>query len=71
MSNLIGEVEKNAKEKIMVTLEDYRGHRRCDCRVYWDDNGTFRPSKKGISLSGENIGDVIVLLQKASKGLEG
>lgn len=71
MAQLIGEVEKNGKEKIMVILEDYRGHRLCDCRVYWDDNGTFRPSKKGISLNGENIADVIVLLQKASKDLQG
>ena len=71
MSHIIGEVEKNGKEKIMVTLENYRGHRLCDCRVYWDDNGTFRPSRKGISLNGECISGVIELLQKASKDLEG
>jgi hypothetical protein len=71
MSHIMGEVEKNGKEKIMVTLEDYRGHRLCDCRVYWDDNGTWRPSRKGISLKGESVVGVIALLQKASKDMEG
>lgn len=71
MSQLIGEVEKNTKEKIIISLENYRGHRLCDCRVYWDDNGTWRPSRKGISLNDENIGGVIEMLRKASNTMEG
>lgn len=71
MSQLIGEVEKNTKEKIIISLENYRGHRLCDCRVYWDDNGTWRPSRKGISLNDENIDGVIEMLRKASKTMEG
>lgn len=55
----------------MVSLEEYRGHRLCDCRVYWNDNGTWRPSKKGIALNGENIDEVIELLKRASDIMEG
>lgn len=71
MLKLIGQIDKNKKEKIKVSLEEYRGHRLCDCRVYWDDGGTWRPSKKGIALSDENIDEVIELLKRASKIMEG
>jgi protein tyrosine phosphatase len=71
VQKLIGEVKKNAREKIIVSLEEYRSHRFCDCRIYWDDNGTWKPSKKGISLNGENIDEVIELLKKASDIMEG
>ncbi len=71
MSKLIGEVEKNQKEQIKVSVENYRNHEFVDCRVYWDDNGTWRPSKKGISLNDETLDEVIELLKKASKVMEG
>jgi len=71
MSELIGEVEKNQKEQIRVSIENYRNYEFVDCRVYWNDNGTWRPSRKGISLNNENIDEVLELLKKASKAMEG
>ncbi len=71
MSKLIGEAERNNKEKIKVSIEEYKGHTFVDCRIYWDDNGTWRPSKKGITFNGECIDEVITMLQRASRALEG
>jgi hypothetical protein len=69
---LICDIEKNMKERIRVSIEEYRGSRFADCRVYWQDQqGEFRPSKKGISLNSDCIDEVIAALQKASKELEG
>lgn len=69
---LIGEIEKNMKEKIRVSIEEYKGHKFVDCRVYWQDGGGgWKPSKKGIALNDETIDEVIEALQKASKALEG
>jgi len=69
---LIAELEKNQKEKIGVSIEEYRGTRFIDCRVYWeDDQGQWKPSKKGIALNGECINEVINALQKARKELVG
>lgn len=68
---LIAELEKNQKEKIRVSIEEYRGTRFVDCRVYWeDDQGNWKPSKKGIALNGDCIESVIEALQKASNELK-
>ena len=69
---VIAELEKNQKEKIRVSIEEYRGTKFIDCRVYWEDEqGQWKPSKKGIALNSECINEVIEALQKASKKLEG
>jgi len=68
---VISEIEKNLKEKIRVSIEEYRGTRFIDCRVYWeDDQGQWKPSKKGIALNGDSIIGVIEALQRASKELD-
>lgn len=72
MSELIGEVEKNQKERIRVSLAEYQGHKYVDCRVYFtDDKGEWFPTKKGVTFNDETIDEVIPLLQKASGALEG
>lgn len=68
----IAEVQKNVKERIQIIVTEYHGHKFVDCRVYSeDDNGAWRPTKKGIALNGDCISEVIEALQKASKELEG
>ncbi len=68
---LIKEIEKNTKERIKVTLDEYRGYKFCSVRVYFeDDNGQWLPTKKGITLNGDTIDPVIEALQSASKKLE-
>jgi hypothetical protein len=65
---LIAEIEKNTKEKIRVSIADYKGHRFIDCRVYWkDESGDWKPSRKGIALNDETVDEVVNALQKASK----
>lgn len=68
---LIAEVGKNTKERIHVALVEYHGHRLIDCRTYFQDNqGEWRPTKKGISLSPDTIDEVITALVKGSAVLE-
>ncbi|MCX5803560.1 MAG: transcriptional coactivator p15/PC4 family protein [Proteobacteria bacterium] len=74
MSKLIGEVEKNQKERIRVSLAEYQGYlsasqagKYVDYRVYFrDDKGEWFPTKKGVTFNDEAIDEVIPLLQKAS-----
>ncbi len=69
---LIAEIEKNMKERIRISIEEYRGSRFVDCRVYFEgEDGAWMPTKKGIALNAESIADVIQALQKASKKLQG
>lgn len=63
---LIGEIQKNSTEKIRVTISEYKGHEFIDVRVYFeDDNGEWKPTKKGIAISPDKIDEVISLLKKA------
>lgn len=67
----IGEVEKNSQEVIRVTIQDYQGTELIDLRTYWQNKeGSYIPTKKGISLTYYVIEDVIKLLQKAFKKMQ-
>lgn len=51
MSTPICEVPKNSKETIQLNLEDYRGHKLADLRVYCqNEKGSMIPTRKGISI---------------------
>jgi len=68
---LIKEIEKNQKEKIWVSIEEFKGHRFCDLRVYFEDeSGELHPSKKGIAITSHVIDDVIEALKAASGKLD-
>ena len=52
MDELIAQFEKNATEVVRVSLTEYRGRKLIDVRVYYStDDGEYRPTKKGVSLS--------------------
>lgn len=52
MDEVIAQFEKNATEVVRLSLTEYRGHKLVDIRVYYsDDEGQFRPTKKGVSLA--------------------
>lgn len=67
---LIGEIHKNSTEKIRVTLSEYKGYTFLDVRVYYeDDSGEWRPTKKGIAISKDNLEPLIKLLNEGKKKL--
>lgn len=54
MDELIAQFEKNATEVVRVSLTEFRGRQLVDMRVcYLDDEGAYRPTRKGISLAVE------------------
>ena len=66
--NIIGEIQKNSKEKIIISINEYEGHKYIDLRVYYEDNKTLdlKPTRKGIALSKKNIKEIIKFLDEAS-----
>jgi hypothetical protein len=67
---LIGEISKNSTERIRVSISEYRGYTFLDVRVYYeDDSGEWRPTKKGITVSKDNIESLIKLLNEGKKKL--
>ncbi len=69
---LIGEVTKNSKEKILISLNEYQGHKYVDLRVHYEDetSGEYKPTKKGIALSVKVIPEIISKLQEGFEQLK-
>jgi hypothetical protein len=63
----IGEIQKG-KDKIIVTVKEFKGKRYIDLRTHFEnDQGEWIPTKKGISLTPDNLDEMIQFLQKAKK----
>ena len=67
---LIGEIQKGT-DKIMVTVKEFKGKTYVDIRTYFEnDQGEMMPTKKGVSLTPENLDDILNLLQQAKKAVQ-
>ena len=67
---LIGEIQKNATEKLKVLISEFKGFTFLDIRIYYeDDQGEYKPTRKGITLKKEDIEPLIKLLQEGDKKL--
>lgn len=54
MDELIAQFDKNATEVVRVSLTEFRGRKLIDFRVYYaDDEGQYKPTKKGVALNAE------------------
>ena len=45
------EIQKNRRETIRISESEYEGHKFIDMRIWYDDNGEMKPTKKGISFN--------------------
>ena len=45
------EIKKNSREIIRIGESEYEGHKFVDCRIYFDDNGEWKPTKKGTNFT--------------------
>ena len=59
--DIITEIQKNQKEKIIISTNEYKGHKYVDLRVHYEDESSkeYRPSKKGIAFSAKVIPQII------------
>jgi hypothetical protein len=52
MSDHVCELAKNAREKIIFRLGEFKGHKFCDMRVFAVEDGKDpAPTKKGLAVS--------------------
>ncbi len=67
---LIVVVDKNSRDRIEVRSAEYNGHPYIDIRTYWrnGDDDAWKPSKKGVTVKPELVGELIGLLRKAESG---
>jgi len=69
-SVLVHSFMKNALEEIRVSISTFKGKKYLDIRVFYqDDSGEFKPSKKGVALSPELLGELEAALSKVKETL--
>ena len=59
MPKIVKEIQKNKREIIRISDGEYEGHKFIDLRIWYDDNGDYRPTKKGISFNPSLAKEVI------------
>ena len=59
MPKIVKEIQKNKREIIRISDGEYEGHQFIDLRIWYDDNGDYRPTKKGISFNPSLAKEVI------------
>ena len=69
--NIIGEIQKNQKEKIIVSTNEYQGFKYIDLRVHYEDetSGEYKPTKKGIAVNPKILDEVIEMMLEAKKNI--
>ncbi len=62
------DIKKNALEIIRVQRREYKGREFVDIRVhYQDDEGEYKPTKKGITINPGLVGDLMKALEEETK----
>jgi hypothetical protein len=65
-AQLIHAFPKNPLEEIRVSLTVFKKKQYIDLRVYYKgDDGEYRPSKKGITVSLDLLPDLVEAIEKA------
>lgn len=65
---IIGEIKKNQREDIRVTLSNFKGHDLVGARIWFKSKeGEPRPSSKGITVNVKVLPELIGLLEEAEK----
>lgn len=62
----IGELRKNSRETVRVSLQEFSGHQLCAVRVWTvKDDGTVIPTKSGINVRVQMLDGLIEMMIKA------
>jgi hypothetical protein len=67
VSELFGIVPKNQLEQIRVEAKEYKGHPIVDVRIYRRSSSTsddWYPTKRGIALNPEFVGQLVSVLER-------
>ena len=57
---------------IRISTEEFKGRAYIDVRIYFADNeGEWKPTKKGVTINPDKLDQVIELLREAQEKLKG
>lgn len=65
---LIAEIQKNLWERVRVSLDDFKGHKVCNIRVFFESEpGVWLPSTKGIAFADTLLPQILAALKSAEE----
>ena len=68
---VVDSFKRNATEEVRATLRTYRGRQYLDVRIYYlDDGGEYKPTKKGINLSVDLMGELTRMVGKLQDAVQ-
>lgn len=69
--DVIAEMEKSWNEKIIFSVSEFKGKKFANIRIYYeDDEGEWKPTKKGITVSLESFDEFKEHFQALEKYLK-
>jgi hypothetical protein len=64
---IIAEWAKNQRETLRIRLDTYQGRAIIDCRCWYDDGGTLKPGRAGLTISTRHLPQFAEALAKAAE----
>ncbi len=64
---IIAEWAKNQRETLRIRLDTYQGRAIIDCRCWYDDGGTLKPGRAGLTISTRHLPQFAAALGKAAE----
>ncbi len=70
--NVLAVIPRTATEEIHIQINEYKGKKYLDLRVYYtmDDGANWNPTKKGITVSPDNLENLKEAIELAIKEFE-
>lgn len=62
---IIAEWAKNQRERLRIRLDTYQSRTIVDCRCWYDDGGTLKPGRAGLTISIRHLPQLAAALGKA------
>lgn len=56
-AKILATIPRNATEQLQISINSYKEKKYLDLRIYYttDDGGTWLPTKKGVTVSPDNL----------------
>jgi hypothetical protein len=71
IGTLIAEIQKNSRERLRVTVGQYKGHEYIGIRIWFvAGDGEYRPTRSGITLKPSLIPQLLQSLELASRAAD-
>jgi Transcriptional Coactivator p15 (PC4) len=67
---VVAKFEKNSREEVWVSLDDFRGRKLINIRVHYRaENGDWMPGKQGLAISADRYRDLAEAVLKLGEKL--